>query len=365
MIRTAIVLPAGYRFSEARPNSIETVVRTLAQAAPENSRLMIFADEGATDHGGLPVTTLPPIKSRGERARVAAEAIRAWKPDLIEAHQHAPTASRLARVFPAVPVALYRHNMTPPPKGWLSRLRYDFRLAPLSGHLFVSEAAKVAFQQHYPAFSARAHAIPNPIDASPWRAETEGRSNLIAFAGRATREKGLLPLCDALADVLPRHATWGAELLLADWEMHRAWAEGPLRLLEPLGDRVRILTDAPLAQVRDTLKRAAIVLVPSTGPEAFGLAALEAHAAGAAVISSGAGGLREASGDHALYMEALNTDALVKAIDRLIADPVERVRLAREGQVHVAEVHAPARRAAELQALRERLVAQGSVMQRR
>lgn len=365
MIRTAIVLPAGYRFSEARPNSIETVVRTLAGAAPADAPYMIFADEGASDHGDLPVTTVPPIKDRGARAGPVAAAVRAWGADLIEAHQHAPTASRLARAFPSTPVVLYRHNMTPPPGDWFSRLRYHHRLAPITAHLFVSETALADFQTDYPAFGGRAYAIPNPIDARPWQADPHDRARLIAFAGRATREKGLGLVCEALPRLLERHPDWRADLLLADWGMHKAWAEQPLQALKPLGDRVRITTDAPLAEVRSTLQRAAIVLVPSIWKEPFGLAALEAHAAGAAVVSSGAGGLREASGEHALYMDDLTTEALIRAVDRMIADPAERLRLAHAGQAHVARAHSPARRALELQALRRRIVAQGSVTQRR
>lgn len=356
MIRTAIVLPAGYRFSEARPNSIETVVRTLAGAAEDRRSLMIFADQGADDHGDLPVTTVPRIKDRARRADIVADAVRSWDPELIEAHQHAPTASRLARAFPDRPVVLYRHNMTPPPRGWLSRWRYHHRLKPIAAHLFVSETARSDFERDYPAFAGRAFAVPNPIDARPWLADPEAREPLIAFAGRATPEKGLDLLCQALPRLLGRHSAWRAELLLADWSMHGGWAEGPLRALEPLGDRVRVIRDAPLAQVRSTLQRAAIVAVPSVWKEPFGLAALEAHAAGAAVVSSGTGGLKEASGEHAAYVEPLTAETLATALEQLILDPAERSRLARSGQAFVADAHSPERRAAQLEALRRRIV---------
>jgi len=87
--------------------------------------------------------------------------------------------------------------------------------------------------------------------------------------------------------------------MLNDWEEHRLWAEPHVAPLRRYGDRVRLLHSAPLAEVRSWMKRAAIALVPSTWAEPFGLTALEAHAAGAALVSSGRGGLREASGpDH-------------------------------------------------------------------
>ena len=87
--------------------------------------------------------------------------------------------------------------------------------------------------------------------------------------------------------------------------------------------------------------------------EALGLTALEAHAAGCALVSSGRGGLREASGDHALYVEVDGPDPLAAALERLITDPETRLALARSGQAFVAQVHAPEARAAQLDRLRE------------
>jgi glycosyltransferase involved in cell wall biosynthesis len=353
--RTASVLPTGYLFSQARPNSIETVVRTLARANRRDD-LMIFADAGAEDVGDLPVTRIPAQGSRSGRLAALITALRAWTPELIEAHQHVPTGSRLARAFKDTPVALYRHNMTPPPRGWLSRWRYHHRLDPIAAHVFVSQTARQDFQTDYPAFAARAHAVPNPVDAAPWRADPADREPLIVFAGRATQEKGLGLLCEALPRVLCSRPGWRAELLLADWRMHRAWAEGPLQALAPVSDRVTVTTDAPLARVRDALQRAAIVTVPSIWKEPFGLAALEAHAAGAAVISSGTGGLREASGDHALYVEPLTADSLTDALLLLIDQPERRLALARAGQDFVAETHGPDRRAEQLSTLRAAIV---------
>ncbi len=351
MTRTAIVLPAGYVFSTARPNSIETVVRTLGLANRRDD-LMIFADFGAEDHGDLPVTPVPRYRSRSGRAEALIGLLRAWRPELIEAHQHVPTASRLARTFRGTPVALYRHNMTPPPRGWLSRWRYHHRLSPIAAYVFVSETAKSDFENDYPSFAARAHAIPNPIDLKAWSADPAAREPLIVFAGRATQEKGLGLLCEALPSVLSARPGWRAELLLADWRMHREWAEGPLQALRPFEERVRVTLDAPLLQVRDALRRAAIVAVPSLWREPFGLAALEAHAAGAAVVSSGTGGLREASGEHALYVDPLNAERLVEELLLLIDQPERRLALARSGQEFVARTHCPAGRAEQLSTLR-------------
>jgi glycosyltransferase involved in cell wall biosynthesis len=65
--------------------------------------------------------------------------------------------------------------------------------------------------------------------------------------------------------------------------------------------------------------------------ETFGRTALEAHAGGAAVISSGNGGLREVSGEHALYLPRIGPAEIAQAVERLIANSAERDRLAAEG----------------------------------
>ncbi|MNI30265.1 D-inositol-3-phosphate glycosyltransferase [compost metagenome] len=104
------------------------------------------------------------------------------------------------------------------------------------------------------------------------------------------------------------------------------------------------------------MKRAAIALVPSTWAEPFGLTALEAHAAGAALVSSGRGGLREASGPHALYLNRVTPAALVAAAERLITHPEERLSLARAAQAYVELVHAPGPRAAQLDTARMAIV---------
>jgi glycosyltransferase involved in cell wall biosynthesis len=144
--------------------------------------------------------------------------------------------------------------------------------------------------------------------------------------------------------------------MLADWHIHKDWAEPVVRTLERFGDRVSIRPNAPLSEVQAVTRRAAIALTPSRVREGLSLSALEAHAAGAALISSGRGGLREASGPHAIYIDPDRPAVLAEAIIGLIDDPDRRRAIARAGQAHVARVHSPAARAGELDVLRASLL---------
>jgi glycosyltransferase involved in cell wall biosynthesis len=108
-------------------------------------------------------------------------------------------------------------------------------------------------------------------------------------------------------------------------------------VLEPLGPRARIEFQQPFGRVKAAYEAASIALVPSKVSEAFGRTALEAHAGGAALISSGIGGLREVSGTSAVYLPEVAPDVIAAAINTLIDAPELRARLAQDGAAWVRE----------------------------
>lgn len=349
-MRTAVVMPVGAHFDLHQPNSMETVARTLAQA--DSGEVRIFCCEGAQDHGGLPVQTLP----AANRLKALRQALTDYRPDVIEFHQQTQQAVALAPHFPNAAITLYRHNAVKPPRHLIDRWRYERRYDRMDGLIFVSEAARRDFLKDFARLEAKAFAVPNPIDVELWRGPTDQREPVIAFAGRAMPEKGVDLICAALPAVLERHPGWRAVLMLNDWDKHAAWAAPHIAPLERFGERVRVLRSAPLAQVRAEMQRAAIALTPSVWAEPLGLVALEAHAAGAALISSGRGGLREASGPHAVYVDEVTPQTLEDAINQLVQAPELRMDMARAAQTYVAQTHTPQHRAEQLAALRQRLV---------
>lgn len=348
-MRTAILLPPGCLFSEAQPNSMETVVRTMA-GVDKGGETRIFCCQGADDGVSTAVDALPAGRIR---MPTLIERLRAFRPDMIEHHQQVKQALAVQKALPETPHLLYRHNALRPPRHPIDRWRYRARYERLDGLVFVSVAERDAFVRTFPDLDDRAFAVPNPIDATAWLASPEDREPVIAFAGRAMPEKGVDVLCAALPAVLDAHPDWRAVLMLNDWDDHARWAARHVAPLERYGDRVEVLKSAPLSEVRRRMQTAAIALTPSVWDEPFGLTAIEAHAAGAALISSGRGGLREASGPHALYVDAVTPKTLAAAMDRLISSPEERLALARSAQAFVLATHTPERRVAELKAVRQ------------
>lgn len=357
-MRIAVVMPRGSVMGRDKANSMETVARTLLEHSRHKATVRIICDAGA-DVPALPdLMTVPAGLSKTKRADAVAEMLAGFDPDYIEYHQQLESAASLARRFPNKINVLYRHTRIKQPKGALDRMRYGARLKAFDRLIFVSKAAGAEFVGDYPALADRVDSICNPIELDAWKACPDKREKLILFSGRAMEEKGLEPFCDALAAVLDKAPDWRGALMLGDWERHESWATSRTEALARFGDRVEIHKSASLPQVQAVTRRAAIAVTPSFVAEALGLSALEAHAAGAALISSGRGGLREASGDHAVYVDPPHAAGLTKAMSALVVDSEGRTAMARAGQEFVAAVHAPAVRSGQLDDLREALMAE-------
>jgi glycosyltransferase involved in cell wall biosynthesis len=112
------------------------------------------------------------------------------------------------------------------------------------------------------------------------------------------------------------------------------------------------------AALAAVLAKSHVALVPSVWPEAFGLTALEALAAGCPVVASAAGGLVDLvrHGETGLLVPPGDATALAGAVDRLLADHSLRSRLSHAGRdlaqryampLHAAAVEAVYRDARE------------------
>lgn len=104
-------------------------------------------------------------------------------------------------------------------------------------------------------------------------------------------------------------------------------------------ENVTVLGPLPHSAVLGAWARCAIGVAPSITPEAFGLVALEAMAAGAPVVASRAGGLPEVvlDGETGLLVTPGDASALRQALERLVSEPALRERLGAAGAVRARE----------------------------
>lgn len=164
--------------------------------------------------------------------------------------------------------------------------------------------------------AARIETIPHPVTL-PAIADTGPRDHVL-FVGRLERYKGIFPLVDVARRLPAIHFVFVGDG--PDGEAARASAKD-LTNVEWRGN----LEGEALAAAR---WRAFCAVVPSLGPEPFGLTSIEALAHATPVIVSAIGGLAETvlDGIDGIHVPAGDVDAIAAAIVRLHSSP-DRARV--------------------------------------
>jgi glycosyltransferase involved in cell wall biosynthesis len=277
-----------------------------------------------------------------------ADRLRGRRVDVVEAHIAYPTGliARPAAWLLGAPLVLFAHG------GDVRDLPARSALhARLAGATLASAALIIAnshflageIARWFPATTDRVRVLSPGIELDRFRSAPAVERTGVLFVGRLVPTKG--------ADVLLRAiATLGgsaASLTII--------GDGPERLrLQELGRELGVAIRMPGNADRDAIaaamRRAAVVVVPSTYPEPLGLVALEAMASGAIVVASGVGGLAESitDGVNGFLVKPGDPGVLAAAIERAVrvaGDPAAGGAM-REAASMVAETH-DVRRSAE------------------
>ena len=326
------------RFGPSNATSIDLCVHDLIIASGYREQTRILCCENETLFPGLDISTYAPSVDRhkAKKIRFAVDQAKKDRAELIVVQQHLPTAAAVARRI-STPVILHKHNLTKPipPSGFFDRLRRSWRIRQhnaLAGIIFVSETCRDLFKAEWPEISAPMAVVYNGLDFGEW-APAEHRKKEIICVGRAAPEKGIREAAEAVANVLAVETQWSARFILSEYQRFPDYLHDVIETLQPVADRTTIERNQTFSVVRQRLEEAAIAIVPSKWEEPFGRTALEAHAAGCAVVSSGTGGLREVSGSHALFLpKDFTASDIVHQLNVLIGDKAKRDRLASEGR---------------------------------
>jgi glycosyltransferase involved in cell wall biosynthesis len=230
-------------------------------------------------------------------AWTAARVSRHGRVDVVEAHIAYPTgvlAYPAARALRA-PLVLYVHGadvLSLPGRGlrrWAARGLFRRAELVVANSRFM--ARQVAGLE--PAAAARTVIVSPGIDlplfadrSAPGREE---RRQGILFVGRLVPAKGPAVLLEALAVLRGRSGAVPSLSVVGDGP-YRRWLE---RRARDLGLDVVFTGQLAPPAVAGAMRRALVVVVPSTGPEPLGLVPVEAMAAGAVVVASAVGGLTE------------------------------------------------------------------------
>ncbi|MEY4173352.1 MAG: hypothetical protein RI900_517, partial [Actinomycetota bacterium] len=139
----------------------------------------------------------------------------------------------------------------------------------------------------------KVHLVPNGVDVAKWRTEplVDGtvREPLVVAWGRIQYEKGFQVLASAMGSL--RHRVPGVRCVIAGRGSYLPELQTHLDM-EGVGDLVHLAGFVPDDELRELLRRAACVVIPSLY-EPFGIVALEGMAAGAPTVVARTGGLAE------------------------------------------------------------------------
>ena len=180
---------------------------------------------------------------------------------------------------------------------------------------------------------------------------------VVAILGRISSWKGQDVLIGALAETEDDHET--IALVAGDpWQGEEARLRDLRDLARRLGVADRVRFAGFRADVENVYGAADVVAVPSTQPDPFPNAALEAAAAGCCVVAANHGGLPEMLEDGVTGRLVTPADpaALAAALAELRDDPAARERLGAAAATTTRARFSPARLLARTQALYDALL---------
>jgi glycosyltransferase involved in cell wall biosynthesis len=244
---------------------------------------------------------------------------------------------------------------------WLIQLdqkRVAKHLQSVDRILSCSDFITGGIRSHFPHLADRCATVPN--GAYPAQTDDIGSRGQVAkkllYTGRVSPEKGLHVLIDAFRTVGQNDARAELEIVGGEWVVPRSYfsdlvsdpvVAGLAPLCKPgyveylrgripveLRSRVSFPGVMPYTKVQDRYRDACLFVHPSICNEAFGMGILEAMMNGLPVITAKAGAQPELV-EHektGLVVERNDSEALAKAILRLLGDPALRERMGRAGR---------------------------------
>jgi glycosyltransferase involved in cell wall biosynthesis len=229
------------------------------------------------------------------------------------------------------------------PEGWLNRAIDRLTMKWTNYMVCCSEAVRRSVEQRIGGEKEQFVVIPFGVELERFR-ETSVTSNgsvtlreglpVIGTVCRLVEpKKGLSVLLEAMAHLKQEAGKPICQLLIVG----EGPAEEKLRALsEQFGIASHVVFAGKRRDIPHLLSLMDVFVLPSLY-EGFGIAILEAMAAGKPVVASRVGGIPEfvVSGESGLLVQPGDSVALVAAIRRLLAQPEQAKALGRRGQQHV------------------------------
>lgn len=270
--------------------------------------------------------------------------VRRWRPDVVHVIGAGPPAVYLAMLRARLQARLVftaQGELTFDAQGVFERsasLRAGLRR--MLRHADAVTACSAYVMRDLEAFGeirCPAYVVPNGVDPDDFATAPSAPEEVEGYVlgvGRLAPQKGFDVLLEAFASDVLTDST----LVLAGEGMERQKLEARAAELGVVS-RVRFLGSVERARLPQLFRGASVFAFPSRG-EAFGIALLEAMAAGVPAVAAAAGGIPEfvRDGQNALLVPPDDAPALAEAIARLASDAELRKRLTVGGRKTAREL---------------------------
>jgi hypothetical protein len=336
--KIAYVMLRNAHFGPRLAASVELCVRDLIVHSRYARSTLVVCPPVDEPFKRIEIEAIPaaPISGNLGKAWGVARMLRRRGVDLAIVENHLPAAAFIA-VTSGARVILQTHAYVKAPSGALDGRFRGQEMRRLSGLAFVSEYALGQFRADFPGLPPLQRAVPNGLDMQAW-SSTKPKDRSILCVGRALRHKGHIEAMAAITRTLSSRPDWSARFMVSDpaaADLEPDTVNALRDAAKPFDGRIKVDSNVPYAEVKAAWERAEVGMVLTTGPEPFGRTALEAMASGAALITSGRGGLAEICGPCAVMVEPSDGSGIAAALGQLLDAPERRAALARAGRKRV------------------------------
>jgi glycosyltransferase involved in cell wall biosynthesis len=313
-------------------------------------RSFVMSRSGVSHHEGITFFQC----SWSAAVEMGIRLVREWRADIVHLHtamlwyvaQGIQAETRTPIVYHIHSVDRAEYEIGEEPNPWLAHSQAQEQAIDHSDRLIaLTRSEGDLLTRYYPHARHKVRVVNNGIEdsVSARRAafrRRDGRQTVVLYSGRLVERKGIRELIAAIADVLlvapatsfvivggPPPLT-GAEVAAQWLSTEHAWLAG----------RVHFTGWQSPENVFKWYRAADILVVPSRY-EPFGMVILEAMLYGLAVLATAVGGPSEIleHGQTGLLFPARNILALSASLKWMIANPLERQRIARAGARRVRE----------------------------
>lgn len=325
--------------------AVERYVAAIARGLGERALLVYPDDPVLSPFSQLGVRTVrfpaELLESAPRLTHRLAGLLRGLRPDVAHVTELFPPALVAARLAGVRRVLVTHHTPELPRSDNLAGrlwLRFGWAMRPTV--IYTSEADRTR--------DGRRPSCVIPLGIELERFTSNRRvldGTLVGTIARLAEQKGHRTLLDAVPRVLERHPEVRFAIA-GDGELR----EELERLAEPFADRVLML--GHVSEVPDLLASFAVFAFPSHY-EGFGLAVVEAQAAGVPVVATPVGGVRETvvDGETGFLVPVGDAEALAERICFCLDHPQDARRLAEAARSRVRERYSEQRMVAETLAL--------------